>query len=255
MNFKCFSMLALSAFAGALFAAEIPLPLTEFNINPKLQDVKDSAIVLKSRTQLTTKKMFKLDPAKKYALSGSIKGVAGAADNNFYAGFMFFDANKKPIQHINVITAPDTFTSIVADVDAKDTVIKVKDASKWNKLQIGLIAVNAKADNSDLPNRNIIPHAIKKIEKKGDIWELTLIKPVGKALKAGTNLRLHRRGGYFYTCSNVKNSKGLNGATKLRKIGWPGAVYYRIIVLANWSKVKPGEAPALEIKDLKILEQ
>lgn len=101
-----------------------------------------------------------------------------------------------------------TDTELAAPARKGDTVVKVKDASQWDMLTPwGVIAFNAKDDCSDLPNRDVTQIAEKKIEKKGDVWEVTLKKPVAKDYPAGTRVRQQRFGAtYLYTAGPGKKA-------------------------------------------------
>lgn len=71
---------------------------------------------------------------------------------------------------------PNTDTVLADAVKKGDKVIKVKDASKWDKRNFKIVAFNTKADLSDLPNRTFSSN-ITKLEQKGDVWEITLQAP------------------------------------------------------------------------------
>ena len=171
---------------------------------------------------------------------------------------LVYDKNGRPINCINCATLVNTQTEVVADAKKGDTVLVVKDASKFKKSPYYSIVAGAKQDLSDLPNRNIIASGIKDFAKDGESWKITLTKPLLKDVKAGTSVRVHSAGGYLYTAGVKYVGKDwvtMSGKIKgIRKGVWSGSVWPAgtakadVIILANWNKQKT----PVQIKDVSL---
>lgn len=223
----------------------------------------DGAIVVNGRAMLVSKDLIKIDPAKSYELSGMFKNGEGKPSMVCF-GFSLFDKDKKPINYTAVGIVPGTDTELAADVSATDTVVKIKDGTKWKPLGHALVAFETDPSFSDLPNRKLSSLGIAKVEKNGENYEMTLKKPVGKAFPAGTKVREHIAGGYMYTggfAANApadwKNFTGTAGGSGKPGIPgnnawWTGAEYARILILANWNAK---ETTQLLIKNVTLTEK
>jgi hypothetical protein len=154
------------------------------------------AFLVKNSRSIASKKKFKINPDKYYIASVWVKAV-GEKPSYAYLGIKPLDTKGKYIRSRDVNSLPKTFTELTAPCKAGDTVIKVKDGSKWKVHKYYVAAFDTKADKSDLPNRNL-SDGIKSIEKKDGYYEITLLKPLKKAYPAGTKVREHRMGGYVY---------------------------------------------------------
>ncbi len=150
--------------------------------------------------------IIEVDPAAHYNMSARFKAV----DKNKGAQVLFairpLDADKKSIPAVCVTFLPDSNMILAAECKASDTVIKVKDASavKLDKAHIAYVGFDAKADLSDLPNRNLSKGQISKIARNGDLWEITLKKPCGMNYPAGTAVRIHRESAaYMYPVKRI----------------------------------------------------
>ena len=154
------------------------------------------AFLVKNHRAITSKKKFKIDPDKYYVVSVWVKAV-GEKPSFAYLGIKPLDDKGRYISSQHVSAHPGTITELAAPCKAGDTVIKIKDGSKWKAHKHYVAAFNVEADKSDLPNRNV-SDGIKSVEKKDDYYEVTLLKPLKKAYPAGTKVREHRMGGYVY---------------------------------------------------------
>jgi hypothetical protein len=146
-----------------------------------------------------------VDGVKSYIISGYFKNPGTAPIKKVYLSLMPFDADKKKISPWEVkISPPPTGGSETVLAEAckeSDTVIKIKDGSKWKAEPFGCIAFNVDTTSnlSDLPNRNCSALGIKSVEKKEDHWVVTLAKACGKSYPAGTAVREHQSGStYIY---------------------------------------------------------
>ena len=250
----------LTAF-GMLGAQEAPAELNsvnDWNKNARITEA-DGVINVKNNTGLYSKKKFVIDPAKKYTLKLTCRAVniENEGDKSqVFAGFSVFDKKGRILNSFNCCVVPGTMTEVVEDAPKGATVVKVKDASKFRKLY-GTLNADAKEDLSDLPNFNMLGYTTA-FEKKDDAWEITLLKPLARPLKAGTMVRQHSRGGYLYTAGWkmvgkewVTLSGSISGIKKGFWTGkfWPeGAAKAQVVILANWQK----KNLETQIKDISI---
>ena len=208
-------------------------------------------------------KPIQIDPAKKYRLSGKFRAAPGTEPQPLYFGFIPLDGKGKQIEsfHVNIMKNAKV-SELAAPLAKGDKVVKVKDASTWNAATPwGFIAFNAKEDSSDLPNSDLLPIVEKKIEKKGDVWEVTLKKPAAKDYPAGTKVRQHRSGAtYLYTAAGNKpvsadwqefSGKVIgfseNGTPSYR--WWKGTKQAKILIIFNYKTKSPGTT---EFKDVSL---
>ncbi len=224
---------------------------------------EDGSFEISARNTIVfSKESFKIDPAKTYKISGEFKS-ANESTVQVYLGFAPKDARNRIIGMGTVNPIAGTDTELVEACQATDTQVKVKDASKWRKLNNFVIYYNTREDFSDLPNTNRINSNIKEIAKEGDIYVLTLEKPVGKALEAGTKIRQQGGGGYLYTGGSPKVTgewKTLSGTIKgLSLKGWNpkiwpvGTVFAEVVFLGNWG-AKPEENAITLVRNIKVEE-
>ena len=243
-------MLCAAALAavGTLAAQEQTLnKASDWNKSPAIAD--GDGVLTVSKATLMIGKMFEVDPAKTYTIKCSVqaKDLKGTDKSWVLVGFQAFDKNNAEIscQSVNVI--PAAITEVAADAAKGAKSLIVKDGSKFRKSTSAAIVADAKADFSDLPNRNIVFRgAIDAITQKDGAWEITLKQPLLKDVKAGTTIREHGMGGYLYTAgsaqvgsSPVTMSGSISGVSTKgwnSKV-WPvGTVKARPLILANWSR-------------------
>ncbi len=228
-----------------------------------LKVLEDGTLEVTGRRALFSKNLITVDPAKTYKLSGEFKS-GGDQEAMTYLGFQPKDAKGRLITAPLVSPVDGTDTELAEACQAADTQIKVKDASKWKKIAHHMIHFNVKDDLSDLPNTNRINSVIKDIVKEGDIYVITLEKPVNKALEAGTKIRLQSSGGYLYTGGMGKVTgdwKTFSGTIKgISQKGWNprvwpvGTVSAEIVVLCNWQAKAADEPVVLLVRNVKVEE-
>ena len=201
---------------------------------------------------------FTVDLTKKYTLKLSAKAVnpQGKDTSYVFAGFNVFDKNGRQIGSLNANVMAGTLTEVAADAEKGSKTITVKDASKFKTGKV--IVGNAKEDLSDLPNYNFIGD-VKAVEQTGDVWEVTLARPITKPLKAGTAIREHSRGGFIYTAGAKHVGADwtiMQGKITGQKLGawtwsvWPaGTASAQVLILANWATPKDLDT---EIKDITL---
>ena len=247
----------LAAGAAELASISKPADLT----TPKAVTEADGVLSGKGNRYLFSRQLIKIDPAKKYQVSGEFRTAAGPA-GLVYLGFAPCNAKSGGIQTRSVNTVANTQTEIAEDAKKGSKTIKVKDASKWNKTtKYSWIVFGAKDDFSDLPNMNAVSTVPQSCKQVGDIWEFTLKTPLKADIAAGTKVRQQLDGGsYMYTTGVFKPTdqwtlrKGI--AAGISKSGitgrqfWPGTVYARIVILVLQAK----NDTVTEIRNVKVEE-
>ena len=246
---KLFSKIAIAAIAASsiLSAAEV-LDLTAqgFWQNSRNITYGEKEMTPAGKLLFTSKKLLTIDPTKKYTMKMDVATGKGDKTHFFLFGLIPAEANGKQYESLCIQTVSDTFTQLAKDVKKGDKTIVVKNASKWKTLKHLVIAYNAKEDFSDLPNRQIIRSYVESVKQEGDNWIITLNKPVNVDLTAGTNVRQHAAGGYFYfqalfmspeknaTLSKTITGKAVQGS--FTSTAFPPAMTHAyIVILANWN--------------------
>lgn len=198
----------------------------------------------------SSKELIPVDVKKNYFISGWFKNT-GSVPAKLLLGAIPFDKDQVQILPEEINTVPQTETILAAECNAEDSVIKVKDASKWKIGKSSLIAFGVSNDYVDLPNRNLSMAGIAKIEKKTDYWEIHLEKLCGKNFPAGTNVREHSAGNtcIFPVIETIKPSsewtqfsKRINymvgkGNASYTENWWCGTAFIKIIIICNESKL------------------
>ncbi len=244
--------------AGVLYGAE-KIDLNSVNAWERQYGVteKEGILSVPGKCSFTMKEFFMVDPAKTYTLT-----VSARSGNGQKASFMptvsQYDAKGRLIHVSHTKTIPGTFTELAAPCKAGDTLLTVKNAEKWQKGKLLVLAFHAKEDNSDLPNYTLAWNTVKNIEKKGDVWEVRLTRALPFAATAGTKLRLHENGGSMYPaggCFTDKSWRTLKGVIKGAEKNsysnnrWaPGTVKARLHFLMNHSN----ENAVTELKNIFI---
>ena len=240
---------AAALIAGVLSAQEAEVK--DFVANPALWQQKapyiqktDDGLLIKGRAMLTAPK-FTIDPEKEYSLQLVVS--AKHAENKaswVLAGYDVFDKNGRQITSSHVGAINGTLTIVAEDAPKGATVVKLKDGSKYRKGS-AVLAFDAKEDFSDLPNFNI-SSSVKSIAKQGDVWEITLVSPLKKDIKAGTPVREHGQAGYLYVASPGVKAEPVSKTGTVKGIAasgwgggkWPaGAATARFLILVDWSNV------------------
>lgn len=261
-----FVLSAAVLFAAGVLAAQDANLNTAAAWNNKAVTDADGALLVKTirdakgpRGVLLLGPKFTIDTTKKYTLKLSARAVnfQGKDTSFVFAGFNVFDKNGRQISSHHASVLAGTLTEIAADAEKGAKIITVKDASKFKKDNKVLVR-DAKEDLSDLPNINLIGD-VKAIEQKGDVWEVTLARPINAPLAAGTLVREQNRGGYIYTAG--AKHVGADWSTFQGKITgqkpgawmpttWPaGAVSAQVLILVNWATPKDLDT---EIKDITL---
>jgi Carbohydrate binding domain len=207
----------------------------------------------KGYTVIKSSEPIPVDPEKTYILSGWLKS-AGEEDSKVYFGFVALDKDKKTIATQFVNAQAKTETTLAADCKKEDTVVKITDGTNWKVDVHRYIAfeVDDSGKYADLPNKNLSKRGTTVVEQKGDLWEVTMAAPIGKAYPAGTKIRQHRSGaGYMYTACSGKSVpqewtrytgkvSGVAASGYPANKWWPGTKYTKVLFLANYGMKKKG---------------
>ncbi len=191
-----------------------------------------------------------IDIATEYKQEGWFKSSGSGATVHY--GFIPYDNNKKEIARQYVYYYPGSETELYADIKASDKIIKIKDGSKWQVFNYGVVAFNVDTSGNyaDLPNFNLSNHNIVRVENKGDYWEVEFATNVGKDALAGTKIREHRFGGtYMYNSANglsvpsswtkyssVIKGECTSGVCDGENKWWKGTKYVKVLIIANYGQ-------------------
>jgi hypothetical protein len=200
-QFKSMMMLgtaALGIFSGStLFAGDSAV------VNPKtseewkcgwndekrddLYDAKgENAVACNGNNVVISGDSIAIEPSKNYKLSGSFKLAPNSKPSTFFFGIM--PINDKG-EGIGGYTVAGTETELAADCNPDDTLVKIKNGDKWQPNAFSWIAFcTDSGKKDDLPNTTLSSTGITKIEKKGDIFEVTLKDKCGKKIPAGSKV-------------------------------------------------------------------
>lgn len=254
---------AVCAFGAFALCAEVInlSDVSNWNFFQTKPGFKDGKYIVSRGSGFRSKKLFTMDPNKTYTLSMDINRIKEDAKNpTILFGFEAADANGKVLPVYSYQYNANSLTEVVADAKKGDASIRIKNRTGWYQSSDYRVVADAKEDFSDIPNTNLIANGVKKIEKDGDAFVVTLSNPLLKDVAAGTKVRQHLAGGYFYIHPSIKintdnvyrvksSVKGLHKGHLAYKKGFPyGVPQWRIIILANWNWSKAG----MEISNINL---
>ncbi|MBO4344164.1 MAG: hypothetical protein J5833_00315, partial [Victivallales bacterium] len=150
--------------------------------------------------------LIEVDADARYLLSVELMSGAGEAGKLSF-GLIPYNINRQLTSYSSVAYAEGSDAVLAEDAERGATVLVFDGVKDWQSLQkryYRVIAMNAKNDFSDLPNRELC-YSITAMEQEGGRTRVTLNHPIQKAYKAGTKCRLHRDGGYQW--SIMENGK------------------------------------------------
>ena len=185
---KLVSTIIVACSAAAAFAAE---PLWKLNgiasvANKRVVAAEsDGSLKAKFNCWIVGKTHVPVDSSKRYRISCEVKGAGQVR-----VGVTAFDKDKRPISIVSVLAVKGSETELTAPLKKGDTVIKVKDTSKWNPKIPTCIVFDAdpSGEMKDIPNIDLFPGRIKGITAN----EILLAAPSKIELPAGTVIRQHR---------------------------------------------------------------
>ena len=219
----------------------------------------DGILTYQDQWRIVSSTLMKIEPTAQYKLRLEVRGPATPSKPlTMLAGYAVYDADKREIQPYEVIYVKGTETELTAPAAVGDTVLHLKDASKWRKGGALSIAFNAKEDLTDLPNRDVMIGNIRDIAAQGGSYDLLLKEPMKKAWPAGTRVRQHIYSSPLYvllgpvpaewkkmsgSLSGISDGKTPNHTGKW----WPGSVYFRPSL-----HVSPKTKDTVEWKDIAV---
>ena len=200
------------------------------------------------------KNLYPIDGKHSYSFSGSVYSPKGKFAGATFAGFLFYDKDKKLISQTYAVSAPKSTTELVEAVKAGSDTIKIKANKQWKPL--GHYWVGFNVQDGKLC-RDISSSTIKAIKTEGDTMIVTLKAPLRKAYAAGTKVRVQMSGSYFYTDIVRKvdaTEKKFVAKEYKQKQFWIEAAYISPMILVNWSLPAKYDKNNLEViyKDLKL---
>ena len=142
---------------------------------------------------------FVIDPAKRYVFTLEVRTKPGTPGGVTYIGNNSLDAQGDVIMPNGILVVRNGECKILADAAAGSKQIVVSKPACWNDKspeRTWEIALNTKADNSDIPRKDVFP--IAKADVDGDRVTLTLRKALDKDYKADMLACFHRGGGGMY---------------------------------------------------------
>ena len=257
---KAFSILMFAGLLMAVNAAEFDY-MDAKNWHPNKNAVfTDGTITVTGKTQLNCRKVFPVDPAKKYTVKVTVARTSGTNPSLVYVVLNPLDSSRRWIPANTVSPAAGTETQLTAPVKSGDKVIFVKDASAWKLSYKGGIHYNAKADLSDLPNHLNLSSNPVKILQDGKHWKIELDKPVKVSLPQGLTIRQANSGGYFHVGAKyIFNTHSFNAslqgnaAPPVAGKWWKGVGYTNLILLVNWNNEAKNNS--VKITDISITEE
>lgn len=184
---------------------QAPVKSNEFNMPDKVEPLADGVLEIQPKTWLLAKPYFNVDANRIYRISAEAKLPGNVSGGTLLYGFFAFDKNGKTVAPPCVLFQPGSETELAADVHKGDSVIVLKEASKWDLKNASCIVYEADPSGKlrDLPNRNLLG-SVAQIEKSGELYKLTLKTPSPVSLGQGVAVRQHFYGWGFVGCKTVQ---------------------------------------------------
>lgn len=192
-----FLSILTAVFAFLCCNAEV-IDLTDAAVWQPLDNVlfHEKTITATGRAMLRSKQIFNVAPAKKYTikLTAASKNVPAMV----YVAFIPLGKRNEELDTSSFHCHRNTLTQVAADAKKGSKKIMVRYGAHWKVRPASCVVKNAKADDSDIPNKKVVAGALASAVKKGDLWELTFKTPLRSDVKAGDFIRQHQSGGYLY---------------------------------------------------------
>ena len=252
---KSLIMSALLVVAAASYAADKVYDIST-SANWYGKDVKAGqdagTIVVSKPVIIQAKAMIPVDDKHTYTFSGSAYAPAGKVGGSTFTGYYLFDKNKKSISQTNVISLAKSETELAEPAKKGDKTIKIKANAKWKPAGHHWVAFNY-VDKG--VSRELSTSSVRGVKKEGDVMTVTFASGIQKDYPAGTKVRIHHSGSYYYSSIfPVKATDGKFSKTKVQKDFWPETAYIVPIVLTNWLVKAGTDKTTIETvyKDLKV---
>ena len=164
-------------------AKTLGMPIVETEDDERVFEIKGTPAVF-------TRRGHPVDPAKYYALVVTARTRSGEP-SRCLLGLVPEDGKKRIIPgDAGDCTVPGSLTELTVDAAKGETVIKVRDASRWQVSRSSAVAFNARADLGDIPNFNLV-RGVAGIAATGAGHTVTLNAPLTAAYPAGSGVRQH----------------------------------------------------------------
>ena len=212
---------------------------------------KGESLVFSGGVEALSVREFEVNGKKSGTFTAEIRTDSKTRLPGITMGMVLEDksGNKIYIMHYRYI--PNSLTSLAAPVKLMDRSIKVKAAKPWKKAKGRLVAFEAKADDSDLPTNKLSIPILSTKEENG-ITTVNFAGPLFTELPAGTLVRLHMRGSFYFPCPThiwynwaENNWKKVGGSFKIPS--W--AVAIRPMIVYHGAKVKE---KSFEMRNIKL---
>lgn len=253
MNKTILTLTAAFSFCGALSSEDsVEAWIGRSGNPPNLTKTADGLQTLPGKEfYVFSAKPVPLKKDVRYSVSGSFKRAPGNTERNvpLFFAVAFYDKDGKWIHGMEACPVSGTLTELAAPAKKGDRIIKLKDASKWQKRPSN-IAFHAKTDESDLPNRDLSPY-VTSVEQMDGVWEVTLRTALRKSYEAGTLCRQQSGSPFHYIRLgvNLKDEWSTFSAVIPPSAIWRGAASMKIVCFSN-----PGKPASICMKSVGIRE-
>ena len=179
---------------------------------------------------------IKIDPTKRYYLSGELRAAKKAS---IYLGVVEMDSKGRWIFGVHVNPVKNSLTRLSHPAEKGSKKLMVTDASAWQPGN--LVAFNASEDLKDLPNMTLAG-PVETIRKGGSDWTVMLKSPLKFNVESDTLVRQHRdmsTYSYLFAGTVDQSWKSFGGEIKWR----PGATAFKYLIISQ----KP-----FEFRNLKL---
>lgn len=200
----------------------------------------EEVVLSKAKKFFPLSRKVRIDASKNYTLTVKTKGGKG----KLLLCFFQYNETQRRIGAAQVWGNADSVTELVGPAIRGAKEFVVKDASKWKKPSSGsatnIVAFNAKADGSDLPNFTI-DYYIKAITKMPDgTWKIEMRTPLRRSCRSGALVRQHYDGGHLSVTAPLPSDKVFSAQIKAAKglgpnVGawWPGTKFIQLSAMTT----------------------
>ena len=179
-------ILCAACFSGTASDVDLTLPenwvLANVAKNCKAEFVKnkDGSLTLNTNSPVCyLTRSLNFEKGRSYRIEGRIE-----SNCLYYVKLYFMNDKGKLINQEDFHLVPDSTTELIAAADAGSTVVKVRDASRWQNGN----SISVAMGNPPEPSVYSARKGIREIRKNGDIWEIELKKPFGIRAPQGAKI-------------------------------------------------------------------
>ena len=214
--------------------------------------------------------LFPVEKDSTFEISGQFRST-GSIPSLIFIGLSCYNEEKQLIPTHSFRHIEKTETKLVRPCTSTDKVIVVEDASNWKSNTSCCIAFNIddSGQYGDIPNFETSSFGIGKIVGSDHLWEIHLLREIGKKYSTNTKIREHISvGGYLHLREHISEEEYLyyggrigaivpNAWTKYTStIGihgyqgfYPKTKYMKIFILGNYGQ---NSASVLDFKDIEL---